>query len=98
MAVQIGVTLAQVCEHSLPQLELLATAARRDRAAQTLLNMQTNHAAIAACISQPGQEHFKGVQSALQAETSGKDLVDKPSATAAELRRNRRAMATALRP
>ncbi|HVY69680.1 MAG TPA: hypothetical protein VHH73_07100 [Verrucomicrobiae bacterium] len=87
-----------MCEHSLPQLELLATAAARDRANRALLTMQTNHAAIAACASKEGHAHFLETRAALLAQAEAREDATGPSRNGAEQRRkNRQAFASALK-
>ncbi len=72
-------TLAQVCEHSLPQLELLAEALQRERREEQFRQFQACAAAIAACWSKEGQEIAARFEEALlgdapSVEPPGADL------------------------
>ena len=71
-------TLEEVCEHSLPQLELLAEALQRERREEQFRQFQSITAAIGACWGKDGQDIAARWEAALlgddpQAEPSGSD-------------------------
>ena len=71
-------TLEEVCEHSLPQLELLAEALQRERREEQFRQFQSITAALGVCWGENGQDIAARFETALlgdepDAEPSGSD-------------------------
>lgn len=66
LAVRCGLTLAQACEHTLPQLNLLAAAAARLQAREASMHLETTLAALGFFKAKNGPANLKQLQKALR--------------------------------
>jgi hypothetical protein len=71
ISARCGLTLPQVCEHSLAQLKLIAAATERVAASNALLNLQTTMAGVAPCMTESGKKVYDKTQKTLSRQASG---------------------------